>query len=94
VGALSLVIDLGLGRPMEHVASRCARGMECVYPDGMARAKSKTPNSAVKLARSVRSAVGVAAFQRSGAGKHGGSSRATHRRARQSVRRALRRGDW
>jgi len=60
----------------------------------MARSNSKVPKSAVRLARTVRSAVGVAAVQRSGAGKHGGSSRATRRRARQSVRQALRRGDW
>jgi hypothetical protein len=60
----------------------------------MARAKSRTPASAAKLARSVRSAVAIAAFQRSGAGKHGGSARAQRRRARQAVRRALRRGDW
>jgi hypothetical protein len=60
----------------------------------MARTKSKTSSSAAKLARSIRSAVAVAAFQRSGGGKHGGSARAHHRRARQSVRRALRRGDW
>jgi hypothetical protein len=60
----------------------------------MARSKSRTPNGAVKLARSIRSAVAVAAFQRSGAGKHGGSTRAQHRRARQAVRRALRRGDF
>jgi hypothetical protein len=60
----------------------------------MARQKRKGPSSAVKLARSVRSKVAVAAFQRSGAGKHGGSARAQRRRARQSVRRALGRGDW
>lgn len=60
----------------------------------MARDKRRTPKSAVKLARSVRSKVAMAAFQRSGAGKHGGSMRAQRRRARQSVRRALRRGDW
>jgi hypothetical protein len=60
----------------------------------MPRAKSRTPKGAVKLARSVRSAVALAAFQRSGAGKHGGSARAQHRRARQSIRRALRRGEF
>jgi hypothetical protein len=67
---------------------------EHVYPDRMARSKSKTPKSAVKLARTVRSAVGIAAVQRSGAGEHGGSSRAKRRRVRRSARQALRRGDW
>jgi hypothetical protein len=60
----------------------------------MARAKSKTPTSAVKIARTVRSAVGMAAVQRTDAGKHGGPPRAKHRRLRQSMRQALRRGDW
>lgn len=50
--------------------------------------------SAVELARSTGSAVAVAAFQRSGAGKHGGSARQQHRRSRQSARQSLRRGDW
>jgi hypothetical protein len=60
----------------------------------MARSKSRKPKSPMKLARSVGSAVAVAAFQRSGAGEHGGSRRAQRRRARQSANRALRRGDW
>ncbi len=68
--------------------------LAAVYPDRMARTKSKHPSSAVKLARSVRSAVGLAAFQRSGSGKHGGSARAQRRRTRQAARRALRGGDW
>jgi hypothetical protein len=68
--------------------------MRHVYPERMARPKSKAPKSAVELARTLRSAVGVAAVQRSGAGKHGGSARANRRRVRQSVRQAIRRGDW
>jgi hypothetical protein len=60
----------------------------------MARTKSKAPRTAVQLARSVRSAVGMAAAQRAGAGKHGGSTRAQRRRERQSTRRELRGGDW
>jgi len=48
----------------------------------------------MKLARSIGSGVAVAAFQRSGAGKDGGSVRAQNRRARQSVRRVLHRIDF
>lgn len=40
----------------------------------------------------VRSFIGLAAHQATGAGKHGGSSRQQHRRDRQGTKRALRAG--
>ena len=59
----------------------------------MAREVQKGKNP-MKLARSIGSGVAVAAFQRSGAGKDGGSVRAQNRRARKSVRRVLHRIDF
>jgi hypothetical protein len=52
------------------------------------------PATALELSRSGGSAVAVAAFLRSGAGKHGTQGRAAHRQDRRVARQTLRRGDW
>jgi hypothetical protein len=46
--------------------------------------------SSTELARSTASKVAVAAFQRSGAGKHGGTAREQRRRDRQQTKQSLR----
>jgi hypothetical protein len=57
-------------------------------------AAKRKPRSPEQIAAGTPSAVAVAAFLRSGAGKHGKSGRSRTRFERQSTRRQLRQGDW
>jgi hypothetical protein len=59
----------------------------------MARNRTHKPKTSTQLALSTGSAVAVASFQRSGAGKHGGSDRQRNRNDRHATRRELR-GGW
>jgi len=56
----------------------------------MASKKNIKPRSNEQIAASVRSGVALAAYQQTGAGKHGGNKRQQSRRSRQQARLELR----